>query len=223
MQRIFVVEDDPTIGNLVMRNLEGWGFEVRLAENFQMVLEEFLAFDPALVLLDISLPYYNGFRWCTEIRRRSNVPIIFLSSTADSMNQVMAINMGADDFVAKPFDLTLLVAKIQALLRRTYEFTAPPSQLERGELRLELASMTVYFGDESAELTRNEFRILQVLMERAGQIISREILMEKLWESDSFIDDNTLTVNLSRLRRTLDSIGAVNMIKTKKGEGYWVK
>ena len=220
--KIFIVEDDAVIAAAICRHLTGWGYQVRCAEDFQHVMETFAAFQPHLVILDISLPFFNGYHWCGEIRKVSRAPILFLSSAADNMNIVMAVGMGADDFVHKPFDLEVLTAKIQALLRRAYDFAAAPT-LSRGGVTLDLSAAAVTCGAEKLDLSRNEFRILQVLMENAGKTVSRETLMLRLWETDSFVDENTLSVNINRLRRKLAGLGLTDFIKTKKGFGYLVE
>ena len=222
MRKIYVVEDDKIIAAQVKSHLEKWDFEVRLAADFKCVAAEFAAFSPQMVLLDIYLPYKNGYFWCEEIRKLSNVPIIFLSSAADNMNIVMAMSMGADDFIAKPFDLSVLTAKIQALFRRAYSFAGNVIVIEKNGVMLDLSSATLIYGDNKIDLTKNDFRIVQVLMENAGHVVSREDLMIKLWESDSFIDDNTLTVNVTRLRKKLAENGISDFIITKKGLGYLI-
>ena len=223
MYRIFIVEDDAAIAGVIRRHLEGWGYTVRCAERFDDVLSEFAAFDPHLVLLDVSLPFFNGYHWCQEIRKISKVPIIFLSSANDNMNIVMAMNMGGDEFIEKPFDLNVVTAKVQALLRRTYAFQGSSNLLEHDGIMLNLGDATVLYQDQKVELTKNEFRILQILFERAGKIVSRDEIIERLWDSDEFIDDNTLTVNVARLRKKLESVGRKDMIRTKKGIGYMVE
>ncbi len=220
MYRIFVVEDDEIIARSVRCHLESWDYKVACAQDFSAVLAEFSAFAPQLVLMDIKLPFLNGYHWCAEIRKISTVPIIFLSSAADNMNIVMAVNMGADDFIAKPFDLDVLTVKVQAMLRRTYDFGGEGEVLSHQGVFLYPAEATVSYGEEKLELTKNELRILQTLMEHKEKVVSREHLMEKLWESDSFVDENTLSVNVNRLRKKLDGIGLENFIITKKGIGY---
>ena len=222
MYRIFLIEDDEVIAGAVTRHLEGWGYTVRCAQAFDRVLQEFTAFDPHLVLLDIALPFFNGYHWCQEIRRTSQVPILFLSSASDNLNILTAIQMGGDDFLAKPFDLNILAAKVQALLRRAYDFAPPSDVLACGALRLNLSDGTVEQGGQRTTLTRNELKILQVLLENRGKIVSRDRLMERLWESDSFVDENTLTVNVNRLRKTLAAVGAGDLIVTRKKQGYLV-
>lgn len=194
-----------------------------MCAGFQTRKEEYTAFDPQLVIMDIILPFYNGFHWCTQIRQISSVPILFLSSASDNMNIVMAMNMGGDDFVEKPFDLNVLTAKIQALLRRAYSFTGQLNVLEYRDVILNLNDAAVTFHGERMELTKNDFKILQILMENAGKIVKRDRIMERLWESDEFIDDNTLTVNMTRLRKKLESIGICGFIATKKGIGYVIE
>ena len=221
--RIFVVEDDAVIASAVKRSVETWGCDCRVAQDFRAVLQEFAAYDPQLVLMDITLPFYNGYHWCSEIRKLSKVPVMFLSSASDNMNIVMAMNMGGDDFIAKPFDLNVLTAKVQAMLRRTYEFAGQSSLLERGGAILSANDTALSFGGERLELSKNEYRILQVLMQAGGAIVPRETLMQRLWESDSFVDENTLSVNVARLRKKLEGIGLTDFIVTKKGVGYQVR
>lgn len=221
MQHIWIVEDDETIAHAVRDKLRQWGFEVRCAVDFQRIVEEFLEFVPHLVLLDVTLPYYDGYHWCREIRARSQVPIVFISSASENMNIVMAMQMGADDYLVKPFDLNVLEAKVRALLRRTYEFGSGTEWVEHGGVVLHLAEMRAVHGDRSVELTKNEFRILEALMTQKGEVLTRDDLMKKLWQSDAYIDDNTLTVNVTRLRKTLADIGVHDFIHTKKGVGYY--
>lgn len=222
MYRILLVEDDPGIAQAVCAHLRQWELDARCVQNFHTVMEEFTAFDPQLVLLDISLPFFNGYHWCTQIRAVSQVPVVFLSSASENMNIVMAMNMGADDFIAKPFDRNVLMAKVQALLRRTYDFAVqPPVPVCRGA-RLRTDVQKLEYGGASVDLTKNEYRILLCLMERAGQVVSREKLMQTLWETDSFVDENTLTVNVNRLRRKLAASGLEDFITTRHGVGYLV-
>lgn len=223
MHRIFIVEDDAVIADVVERHLSGWGYQVRQCRDFEHVLEEFAAFDPQLVILDISLPFFNGYHWCRSIRQLSKVPILFLSSASDNMNIVMAVQMGGDDFVAKPFDLSVLTAKVQALLRRTYDFGPAAPLLECGGAVLNLSDASLTVGQARVELTKNEFRILRLLMEHRGEIVSREAIMTCLWASDSFVDDNTLAVNINRLRKKLAGAGLGDFIRTRKGVGYQVE
>ncbi len=223
MYKILIVEDDPAIAGVLKRHLATWGWEAECVADFSDVLAEFVAFDPQLVLLDISLPFYNGYHWCAEMRRVSKVPVIFISSAADNMNIVMAINMGGDDFIAKPFDLSVLIAKIQALLRRSYDFANASALMACGGAVLNTSDGTLTYGGGKLELTKNEYRILQLLMECRGKVVSRDAMMRRLWESDSFVDENTLTVNVARLRKKLESAGLTNFIRTKKGSGYLVE
>lgn len=222
MYRILIVEDDPSMSDVIKRQMEAWGNQVSVVKDFQNVLQAFTEFDPHLVLLDIMLPFYNGYYWCTEIRKISDVPVIFISSASDNMNLVMAINMGGDDFIAKPFDLNVLNAKVQAILRRTYDLAGKVPVLEQAGAILNLNDMTLVFGDEKVELTKNEFRILQTLMENKGKVVSRNTLMTRLWEDDCYVEENTLTVNITRLRRRLEQIGLTDFIKTKTGKGYMI-
>jgi len=216
------VEDDETIARLIKKHLEKWEYEVSTVQDFGNVLSEFAACDPQLVLLDIRLPFYNGHHWCTQIRQVSKVPIIFLSSVSDNMNIVMAMNMGADDFIPKPFDLEVLTAKVQALLRRSYDFAGSSSMLEHKGMLLNLSDATILYQEQKVELTKNELKILQTLIENKTQVVTRETLMTRLWESDMYVDENTLSVNVNRLRKKLTSIGLEDSILTKKGIGYQI-
>ena len=222
MYRILIVEDDEKIAGLVKKHLESWGYQVDLISDFSQVLAEFVRKDPQLVLLDLKLPFFNGFHWCEEIRKISQVPVIFLSSTADNMNMVMAMSRGADDFIAKPFDLEVLAAKVQAILRRTYSFGNTFNLMEYKGTVLNLGNGTLTVGEQKLELTKNELKILQILYEHRGQVVSRDAIMTRLWESDSFVDDNTLTVNVTRLRKKIEGAGLKGFILTKKGMGYMV-
>lgn len=222
MYKIFIVEDDFTICDQIKKQINSWGYDTRSAENFQNVLSEFVEYSPSLVLLDISLPFFNGFHWCQEIRKVSKVPIIFISSASDNMNIVMAVSMGADDFVPKPFDLQVLTAKVQALLRRTYDFGTDARLLEHNGVVLNLDEAAIIYQNSKIPLTKNETRIVQSLLENNGKVVSRDTLMEKLWETDSFVDENTLTVNITRLRKKLAEYGLTDFITTKKGLGYMV-
>ena len=220
MHRIFIIEDDPVISQQMKKHLEQWGYIVGIAENFRDIMSELTAFDPHLVLLDISLPFFNGYHWCEEIRKRSTLPIIYVSSIADNMNIVLAISMGGDDFISKPFDLTVLTAKVQAMLRRSYSFQTDNHLLEYGGVILDISAAALMYGGTKISLTKNDLQILKLLMESAGQIVSRDEIMTRLWEDESFIDDNTLTVNVTRLRKKLNSAGLADFIVTKKGMGY---
>ena len=213
MYRIFVVEDDAVIASAVQRHLESWGYQVACAVRFDDVLSDFAAFDPQLVLLDISLPFFNGYHWCREIRKVSKVPILFLTSASDDMNLVLA----------KPFHLQVLSAKVQAMLRRAYDFAGTAHLLSCGGAVLNVSDGTLTANGQRVELTRNEFKILQLLLEHRGEIVSREAIMTRLWESDSFVDENTLTVNVARLRKKLESAGLTDFIRTRKGAGYLVE
>ncbi|HEM5042529.1 TPA: response regulator transcription factor [Streptococcus suis] len=220
MQRILLVEDDRIISQLVAKNLTNWGYQVQEVQDFQTVLDQISDFQPHLILLDIGLPFFNGYYWCQEIRKTSRVPIMFLSSHDQPMDIVMAINMGADDYVTKPFEMTVLLAKIQGLLRRTYDFVGEQSLLWFEEVSLDLKTMQVSYKQDVEELTRNEFQILRVLFEHGKEVVSREELMRELWNSDIFVDDNTLSVNIARLRKKLAELRLPNLIMTKKGVGY---
>lgn len=223
MYRILIAEDDETIARAIQAHMENWGCEARCIEAFDDILSTFVAYEPQLVLMDVSLPYYNGYYWCTEIRKISKVPIIFISAASDNMNIVMAMNMGGDDFITKPFDLNVLTAKVQAMLRRTYDFAGQSELLENRGAVLNVGAATLTYRGTRIELSKNEFKILHILMENRGQAVSREAIMARLWETDSFIDDNTLTVNVTRLRKKLDEAGLTGFIVTRKGLGYMVE
>lgn len=223
MYRILIIEDDDIIAKNIATHFKRWNYETMQIIDFKNIMEEFLKFDPQLVLLDIGLPFYNGFYWCQEIRKISKVPILFLSSMNDNMNIVMAMNMGGDEFIEKPFDLNVLTAKVQALLRRSYSFQGNGNVLEYEGMILNLNYASFSYKEKNVSLTKNEFRILQMLMENAGKIIARDDIIARLWESDEFIDDNTLTVNVARLRKKIENAGMDNWIRTKKGIGYYLK
>ena len=223
MYRVFIVEDDRAIASAVVRQLESWGMETRCVQDFRQVTAEFSAYDPHLVLMDVRLPFFNGYHWCQEIRRVSKAPIIFISSASDSMNVVMAMNMGADDFIAKPFDLNVLMAKIQALLRRSYDFADSAPRLEHRGAALHPGEYMLRYQGQEIPLTKNEHRILLTLMACPGRVVSREKLMEALWATDSFVDENTLSVNVNRLRKKLDAAGLEGFIATQHGVGYMLK
>ncbi len=223
MYRLLIVEDDRGIAEAVKEQAEQWELQVSCVQNFRDVMGDFTAFDPHLVLMDIALPFFNGYHWCSEIRRGSNVPIIFISSASDNMNIVMAMNMGADDFIAKPFDQSVLMAKIQAMLRRAYNFAPAVPVLECRGATLNTGDNALIYKDEKISLTKNEYRILLALMESKGKVVSREKLMERLWQTDCFVDENTLTVNVNRLRKKLERSGLDGLIETKFGVGYLIE
>jgi two-component system response regulator protein BraR/BceR len=223
MHKILIIEDDRGIAEAIKAQAEMWNLQVGLVSDFRNVMVEFAAFQPHLVLLDISLPFFNGYHWCSEIRKVSKAPIIFISSASDNMNIVMAMNMGGDDFIAKPFDQSVLMAKVQAMLRRTYDFSAAVPVLEHRGALLNTGDNSLSYKGEKIELSKNEYRILLCLMENKGKVVSREKLMERLWETDSFVDENTLTVNVNRLRKRLDAAGLDRFITTKFGVGYLVE
>lgn len=222
MFKILVVEDDRTIAEQIQKHLQAWQYKVTVVQDFQDVRGIFIKEDSDLVLMDIGLPFFNGYHWCSEIRKISTVPIMFISSTDDNMNIVMAMQMGGDDFISKPFDLNVLVAKVQAILRRSYAFQGSAHLLSHNGVVLNLSECALSHGEVKLELTKNELKIMQVLLERHSEVVSRSELMNHLWESDSFIDDNTLTVNVARLRKKLEDIGLINFIVTKKGIGYMI-
>ena len=223
MYRLLIVEDDRGIAEGVREQAEAWDITAHIVTDFHGVMAEFSRFDPHIVLLDISPPFFNGYHWCGEIRRVSNVPVIFISSAADNMNMIMAMNMGADDFIAKPFDGSVLIAKIQALLRRTYDFAPSIPVLEHKGAMLNTGDGSFLYKNEKIPLSKNEYRILLTLMKNKGKTVSRERLMEQLWETDSFVDENTLSVNVNRLRKRLEAAGLEGFITTKFGVGYIIE
>lgn len=220
MYKILLVEDDLGLAKAMTAQLESYGNEVSVIQNFHQVVEEFKACEPHLVLMDIMLPVRDGYYWCNEIRKFSRVPIVFVSSASDNMNIVMAVNMGGDDFIPKPVDAMVLNAKVQAILRRTYEMNTNLQTIEFHGASLNLSDSTVTCGEARTELTKNEFRILQVLLENQGKIVSRDALMVRLWQDDIYVEENTLTVNVSRLRKKLEDCGLSDIIQTKPGSGY---
>ena len=222
MYRIFVVEDDRTIAREVCRLAESWGMEAKSAEDLRNVAAEAAEYGPHLIIMDIGLPFFDGYYWCRELRKQTAAPILFLSSAADNMSVIMAVNMGGDDFVAKPFDGGVLMAKVRSLLRRCYDMASEPV-LERRGARLHSGDQKLDYNGQTVELTKNEYRILSCLMESGGRVVSREKLMERLWETDSFVDENTLTVNVNRLRRKLTAAGLEDFIATRHGVGYIIE
>ena len=223
MYKLLIIEDDEGIAQGIAACAQSWGMQPQCVRDFRNVMAEFAEFEPHLVLLDISLPFMSGYYWCQEIRTVSSVPVIFISSAADNMNIIMAMNMGADDFIAKPFDISVLMAKIQALLRRSYDFAQSSPVIEHRGAFLDTGDNSLTYRGERIPLTKNEYRLLLCLMENREKTVSREKLMEKLWESDAFVDGNTLTVNVNRLRKKLDAAGLGGFITTKFGVGYIIE
>lgn len=222
MYRILIVEDDRTLARSIARVLADRGYTPAVAEDLTDILPQFRAFDPQLVILDLSLPYHNGYHWCRRLREVSDLPILFLSSAADSLNQVTAMDLGADDYMAKPVDAELLGARVQALLRRAYAYRRAPELADCGGVPLDLGAGVLRTDTGPVALTRNELRILQTLLERRGKVVRREDLMTALWATDCYIDENTLTVNVARLRKRLEAAGVPGLIRTVKGEGYCI-
>ena len=223
MHKILIIEDDEIIAKSIEKELSNWGFISKCITDFQNIIPQFVEFDPQLILLDITLPFFNGYHWCSEIRKLSKVPIVFISSASDNMNIVMAMNMGGDVFISKPFDLHVLIAKIQAIFRRTYDFSTSSNLLEHRGAILNINDNSISYNGGKVELTKNEYKILQTLLENKNKTVSRDNLMIKLWETDNYVEENTLNVNVTRLRKKLESIGLNNFIKTKKGLGYIVE
>lgn len=223
MYKIMIIEDDLTIARTLKEHLSRWDYNSIYLTDFKNIIEQFKEFDPHIVLLDVMLPFFNGFHWCNEIRKISKVPVMFVSSAGDNMNIVMAMNMGGDDFIVKPFDLNVLTAKLGAMLRRAYSLQDQINEIEHNGVVLNLNDTTLNYDNNKIELTKNEYKILQLLLENTSKVVSRDEIMQRLWESDQFIDDNTLTVNMTRLRKKLSEFGLDNYIKTKKGLGYLVE
>lgn len=221
--KILIIEDDEVIAELVKEALEKWGYQAGKVEDFKNITEEVAKFRPDLILLDINLPFFNGFYWCRELRQFTKVPVIFLSSADDNMNIVMAMDMGGDDFIAKPFDTNVLLAKVNAMIRRSYDYQGQTDIVSVREVVLNLEDAVVVYQGKRAELTKNEYKILRLLMENRGKMVSRDAIMTHLWENEEFVDDNTLTVNVARIRKKLKNIGVEDMVKTKKGVGYLIE
>ncbi len=223
MFKVMIVEDDPKMREIIFENTIKWGYNGYAVNEFDAVLSSFLNFEPHLVLMDINLPSFDGFYWCNRIREVSRVPIIFISSRDSNMDIIMAMNMGGDDFIQKPFSLEVLMAKINALLRRTYSYgDVEANVIEHNGIVLDLKDNHLLYNDQIVDLTKNEYRITYILMKKPGQVVSRDDIMRGLWEDESFVDDNTLTVNINRLRRKLENIGLKDFIQTRKGQGYIV-
>lgn len=218
-----LVEDDSALCSQIIEGLKKWGFNADSAVNFENIIDDFSKIKPQLVIMDINLPCYDGFYWCNRIREISKVPVIFLSSRDTNMDIIMAVNTGADDYIAKPFSMQILIAKIQAILRRTYDYTtADHDYIEHRALILNMGESSVIYGNSKSELTKNEMKILRLLMTNKGRIVSRESIMKLLWDDDQYVNDNTLTVNINRLRSRLSDLGLEDYIETKKGQGYIV-
>lgn len=219
--KIFLVEDDKVIAEEIERHLNFWNYEIKIAEDFQNIFDDFKSFHPDLVLMDVTLPFYNGYHWCKIIRKNSKVPILFISAADENLNLIMAMDLGADDYLTKPFELELLQIKIRALLRRAYEYIETRN-ISYKDISLDCEKMIISRENKEIELTKNEFKILEILLEKPGKVVNRDEIIDKIWQSDSYIDDNTLTVNIMRLRKKLEDINIFDLIKTKKGVGYYV-
>lgn len=221
MFKIMIVEDEESISELLSDSLQKWNFDTYCVTNFNTILEEFTRYSPHLILLDINLPIYDGFYWCQKIREVSKVPIIFISSRNINMDMIMSMNMGGDDFVNKPFSMDILIAKINALLRRTYNYSEQTSNLlTHNGLILNMENSSFQVEDETVDLSKNEFKLLFHLLKNNGKIVSRDKLLRALWDDERFVDDNTLTVNINRLRKKIEQAGLSNYIETKIGQGY---
>lgn len=224
MFKILIIEDDVKIREIILESIQKWGYEGMAAEDFSRVMESFADYKPHLVLMDINLPAFDGFYWCGKIREVSKVPVIFISSRNSNMDIIMAVNMGGDDFIQKPFSLEVLLAKVNAMLRRTYSYVDVETNVMGHQgVVLNLKDSCVLYQQKKLELTKNEFKILYILMKNSGRVVSREEIMRKLWEDESFVDDNTLTVNINRLRKDLGDMGLEEFIRTKRGQGYIIQ
>lgn len=223
MYKILIIEDDFSLANAIKKQIESWGNQGICVNDFQNIIPFFAEYNPHLVLVDIMLPFFNGYHWCTEIRKISDVPIVFISSASDNMNIIMAMNMGGDDFIPKPINLSVMTSKIQAILRRTYDMGNMIPVLEHRGVILNLNDTSLTCNNERIELTKNDFRILQILLENKGKVVSRDTLMTKLWQIDTYVEENTLTVNVNRLRKKLENAGLKDFITTKIGCGYMIE
>lgn len=219
LKKILLVEDAEMIRNELKEFLTNYGYEVEAPDDFKQIMHDVLREDIHLILLDINLPVYDGYYICREIRKSSQVPIMIVTSRDNEMDELMSMNLGADDFITKPYNTQILLARIESVLRRTYK-QQESSMLQFGLLKLDLSNGTILYQDQQEELTKNEIKILHCLMKSKGKIVSREELMEYLWSSDLFIDDNTLSVNITRLRKKIEAIGMQNPIETRRGLGY---
>lgn len=219
---IFIVEDDKALSREIKTHLSKWGYNVHEVENLEDITNEVIKANPKLILMDINLPCYDGFYWCSQIRNFMKVPIIFISSRDSDMDIVMSINLGGDDYITKPFSPQVLVAKVQAILRRTYSYNNNLNSdiIKYKDVILNILESKIYFKEKFVELTKNEFKIINILIKNQGNIVNRDTIIEELWDSDEFISENTLTVNINRLRKKLGIIGLDNFITTKKGQGY---
>ena len=222
---IFIIEDDQALSNEIKLALSKWGYSVGQVNDFENITNEVLDSNPKLILMDINLPSYDGFYWCSQIRNFMKVPIIFISSRDNDMDIIMSINMGGDDYITKPFSPQVLVAKIQAILRRTYSYNndLKSDVIKFKDITLNIVEGKLYFKGENVDLTKNELKIMNILMSNQEKIVSREEIIEELWDTDEFISENTLTVNVNRLRKKLSSIGLEDVIETKKGQGYIIR
>lgn len=225
MYKIIIIEDDLAIAQNLAKQLEKWSYTVYCVTNFKTILEEVTQISPHLILLDINLPHHSGLHWCNEIRKQSNVPILFISSETNPLDIVMAINLGGDDYITKPFNINLVLTKIQALLRRTYDFKELSGSrlLEYRGVSLDLGEMSIHYQEKKLTLSKNDVKIMDILISNAGKVVKRDTIMEKLWAGDVFIDDNTLTVNMTRLRKKLEDIGLHGFIETLRGVGYIIR
>ncbi|WP_232423502.1 MULTISPECIES: response regulator transcription factor [Bacillus] len=222
---VFIVEDDQALSREISNTLMKWGYQVAEVKNFEHITQEIIEANPKLVLMDVNLPSYDGFYWCQEIRKFLKIPILFISSRDSDMDIIMSVNVGGDDYLTKPFSPQVLVAKVQAILRRTYSYNPelPHDVIRCGNVTLHIAEGKLYYKQEQLELTKNEFKILHILLKKQGTIVKREKIIEELWDTDEFISENTLTVNMNRLRRKLEQIGIIDWIITKKSQGYMIR
>ncbi len=223
MKKILIIEDDLNVARELSISLKKWSFEVDIIKDFDNILKEVIDNKPSLILMDVNLPYYDGFYWCEKIREVSKVPIIFLSSRDSNMDIIMGINNGGDDYITKPFSTEVLISKINALLRRSYDYNNSDTLIYYNDAVLDIEKCIFRYDDKEIELTKNEIKILSLLIKNKEKVVSREKIMMSLWNNDEFVNDNTLTVNITRLRGKINELGLKDIIKTKKGIGYLIK
>ena len=217
--KIFIIEDEEKIRIELSELLNRYGYEANYSNDFENIVEIALESNSHIILLDINLPYYDGYYICREIRKKSNIPIIVVTSRNSEVDELMSMNLGADDFVTKPYNTQILLARISSLLRRTYQ-NMDLEIFEFKGLKYNMSTSEMEFDNNKVELTKNESRILYTLIKNKEKIVSRNELMKSLWQNDEFVDDNTLTVNINRLRKKLEEVGAVGYLQTKRGQGY---
>ena len=219
-RKIFVVEDEEKIVKELKVLFEKYGYDVSYSFNFENIVEEILSEKPDIILLDINLPYYDGYFICRELRKVSNIPIVVVTSRDNEMDELMSINLGADDFITKPYNTQILLARVGMIIKRTYGNNTDSELFMLRDLTYNISTSEVSFKEITIELTKNESKILYTLFKSKGKIVSRDKIIKELWKEEEFIDDNTLTVNINRLRRKIEEVGAINYLQTKRGQGY---